>query len=159
MIGLDAQDHEILRLLRLNARMSNAALAAEAGLSASACLRRVRRLEEKGVIRGYAAILAPSAPEAVITVMVYITLERQTEDCLSRFEAAARRHPEIRECYLMTGAADYFLKVEVPDAAAFERVHTEILAAMPGVSRIQSSFAIRNALATRSRARSGGGRG
>ncbi|WP_018633966.1 Lrp/AsnC family transcriptional regulator [Neomegalonema perideroedes] len=153
MIALDARDREILRLLRLDARMSNADLAAQVGLSASACLRRVRRLEESGVIRGYAALVNLSGPEAPMTVMVEITLERQTEDHLSRFEAAARRHPEIRECYLMTGSADYFLKVEAPNAADFERIHTEILAAMPGVSRIHSSFAIRNALATRTRTR------
>ncbi len=153
MSTLDAQDREILRLLRLNARMSNADLAATVGLSASACLRRVRRLEQEGVIRGYAAIVSPVAPDCTMTVMVEITLERQTEDHLARFEAAVRRHPEIRECYLMTGEADYFLRIEVENPAAFERVHTEILAAMPGVSRIHSSFAIRNALASRGRVR------
>jgi DNA-binding Lrp family transcriptional regulator len=80
---------------------------------------------------------------------VQITLERQTEDYLNRFEAAVRKHPEIRECYLMTGGSDYFLRVGVETAADFERVHKEILSALPGVARIHSSFAIRNVLSAR----------
>lgn len=153
MTTLDAIDRNIIRLLRLNARMSNATLAAEVGLSPSACLRRIRNLEHSGVIRGYTALLDHSAQETAMTVIVNITLERQTEDFLTRFETAVRKHPEIRECYLMTGSADYLLRVEVENAAAFERVHTEVLSTLPGVSRIHSSFAIRNAMAARHRAR------
>ncbi len=147
MSALDATDRHIIRLLRLNARISNAKLAAEVGLSPSACLRRVDILEREGVIRGYTAITGSAAGGEVISVIVQITLDRQTEDFLNRFENAVRRYPEVRECYLMTGGSDYFLRVEVETAGDFERVHKDILSKLPGVSRIHSSFAIRNALA------------
>ena len=148
MSGLDAIDRNIIRLLRLNARISNAKLAEAVGLSPSACLRRVNILEQTGIIRGYTALVGTGAEEG-IAVIVQITLDRQTEEYLNRFEAAVRKHPEIRECYLMTGGSDYFLRVEVETAASFERVHKEILSALPGVARIHSSFAIRNVLSSR----------
>lgn len=149
MSGLDAIDRNIIRLLRLNARTSNAKLAEEVGLSPSACLRRLNILEQTGVIRGYTALVSSGVAGEGIAVIVQITLERQTEEYLNRFEAAVRKHPEIRECYLMTGGSDYFLRVEVETAASFERVHKEILSALPGVARIHSSFAIRNVLSSR----------
>lgn len=151
MSALDAADREILRLLRLNARMSTAKIAAEVGLSASSCLRRIKLMERSGVIRGYTTIVDHSARDAGMAVIVNITLERQTEDYLTRFESAVRRHPEIRECYLMTGGSDYLLRVEVDNAGEFERVHTEILSTLPGVLRIHSSFSIRNVMAPKRR--------
>ncbi|MGG7537807.1 Lrp/AsnC family transcriptional regulator [Rhizobium sp. 12,4] len=151
MPALDITDRNILRLLRLDARMSNAKLAVEVGLSPSACLRRIKIMEKTGVIRGYTALLDTSNADAMIAVIINITLERQTEDYLDRFEAAVRRHPEIRECFLMTGGSDYLLRVEVANAGEFERIHKEILSALPGVLRIHSSFSIRNVLATRGR--------
>lgn len=150
-VSLDSVDRNIVRLLRLNARMSNARLAAEVGLSPSACLRRIRALEQDGVIRGYTAIVGGTARETAMAVIINITLERQTEDVFNRFEAAIRNHPEIQECYLMTGDSDYLLRVEVDSSAEFERIHTEVLAMLPGVARIHSSFSIRNVLATRRR--------
>ena len=153
MAALDAIDRNIVRLLRLNARMSNASLAEAVGLSASACLRRIRLMEQSGVIRGYTALVEAGNTESTIAVIINITLERQTEDHLDRFEAAVRRHPEIQECFLMTGGSDYLLRVEVANAGEFERIHKEILSAMPGVARIHSSFAIRNVLATRQKGR------
>lgn len=153
MLGHDKTDREILRLLRLDGRMTNAQLAEEVGLSPSACLRRVRMMEQAGIIRGYTAIVDSSRAEAVIAVIINITLERQTEDYLDRFEAAVRKYPEIRECFLMTGGSDYLLRVEVANAGEFERIHKEILSALPGVLRIHSSFSIRNVLATRGRGR------
>ncbi len=149
MTSLDAIDRNILRLLRLDARMSNARLAVEVGLSPSACLRRIKLMEQSGVIRGYTALVDASNAETAIAVIINITLERQTEDRLDRFEAAVRKHPEIRECFLMTGGSDYLLRVEVANAAEFERIHKEILSTLPGVLRIHSSFSIRNVLATR----------
>ncbi|WP_113448163.1 Lrp/AsnC family transcriptional regulator [Rhizobium cremeum] len=151
MSALDAIDRNILRLLRLDARMRNAALATEVGLSPSACLRRIKLLEKSGVIRGYTAIVDSGHMENSIAVIVNITLERQTEDYLNRFEAAVRKHPEIQECFLMTGGSDYLLKVEVANAGEFERIHKEVLSTMPGVLRIHSSFSIRDVLATRAR--------
>lgn len=146
MAALDPIDRNILRLLRLNARMSNAKLAAEVGLSPSACLRRIKILEKSGVIRGYTALVDSSTGDASIAVIINITLDRQTEDYLDKFEAAVRKHPEIRECYLMTGGSDYMLRVDVENAGEFERIHKEILAKLPGVSRIHSSFSIRSVL-------------
>ncbi|MBA5800249.1 Lrp/AsnC family transcriptional regulator (plasmid) [Rhizobium leguminosarum bv. viciae 248] len=153
MPALDAIDRNILRLLRLDARMSNAKLAAEIGLSPSACLRRIKIMEKSGVIRGYTALVDTGNADEMIAVIINITLERQTEDYLDRLEAAVRRHPEIRECFLMTGGSDYLLRVEVANAGEFERIHKEILSTLPGVLRIHSSFSIRNVLATRTRGR------
>ncbi|MGV1837778.1 Lrp/AsnC family transcriptional regulator [Rhizobium rhizogenes] len=153
MSGIDAIDRNIIRLLRLNARMSNAKLAIEVGLSPSACLRRINLLEKAGVIRGYTALIDSVSGESAIAVIINITLERQTEDHLNRFEAAVRKHPEIQECFLMTGGSDYLLKVEVAGAGEFERIHKEILSTLPGVLRIHSSFSIRNVLATRAKGR------
>lgn len=148
MYEIDALDRKIIRQLRLNSRISNVDLGKEVGLSASACLRRVGLMEKAGIIRGYTAIVDVVGEEA-IAVIIQITLERQTEEYLNRFEAAVRKYPEIRECFLMTGGSDYMLRVDVESAGAFERIHKEILSALPGVLRINSSFSIRNVLSTR----------
>lgn len=151
MAALDSIDRNIVRMLRLNARISNAKLAIEVGLSPSACLRRLNLLEQQGVIAGYTAIVGKASDQTSIAVLVNITLERQTEEYLNRFEAAVRKHPEIQECYLMTGGADYFLRVEAENAPDFERIHKEILSVLPGVLRIHSSFSIRDVLSSRFR--------
>ncbi|NOG73291.1 Lrp/AsnC family transcriptional regulator [Roseicella sp. DB1501] len=144
MHALDDTDRAILRQLRADGRMSNAALAEAVGLSPSACLRRLRLLEHRGVIRGYTAIIEEAAPREGVVVIVQITLERQTDASMQGFETAVRRCPEVRECYLMTGMSDYLLRVEARDAADYERIHKEVLSRLPGVARIQSSFAIRS---------------
>ncbi|WP_201741969.1 Lrp/AsnC family transcriptional regulator [Mangrovicoccus ximenensis] len=146
---MDQIDRKILRLLRQNARISNVELAEAVGLSASACLRRVRLLEEQGIILGYTIVTGTVTGEPSIAVIINITLERQTEEVFDRFEAAVRRHPEIQECYLMTGGADYLLRVQAESAADFERIHKEVLSRLPGVLRIHSSFSIRNVMAPR----------
>lgn len=143
---LDAIDQKLIRLLRLNGRRPNSELALEVGLSASACLRRIRILEDRGVIRGYTAIVDSSGAQDSMIAIVRLTLEKQTEEYLRRFEAAVRDHPEIEECFLMTGDADYVLRVSAPNAAAYEAIHTDILSRLPGVARIHSSFAMRNVL-------------
>jgi DNA-binding Lrp family transcriptional regulator len=140
---MDDLDRAIIRHLRQDGRMPNAALAEAVGLSPSACLRRLRLLERNGTIRGYTVVVDDPAPRETVVVIVQITLERQTDDHLRRFEDAVRKCPEVRECYLMTGIADYLLRVEARDAADYERIHKEALSRMPGVARIQSSFAIR----------------
>lgn len=149
MADLDAIDRNIIRLLRLNARASNTKLASEVGLSPSACLRRIQHLEHKGVIRGYTALIGSQSEAAPISVIVNITLERQTGVYLERFEREVRKHPEVRECYLMTGGADYFIRVEVESHADFERIHRDVLSTLPGVLRINSSFSIRDVLPSR----------
>jgi DNA-binding Lrp family transcriptional regulator len=145
MPDLDQIDRNIVRQLRQDGRISNIRLAALVGLSPSACLRRVKLLEEAGVVRGYTAVISGSDDDGMVAI-VQITLERQTEEHLDRFEAAVLRHPEIRQCLLMTGEADYLLRVEAADAAAYERIHREVLARLPGVARIHSAFAIRTVL-------------
>ncbi|MGK7863408.1 Lrp/AsnC family transcriptional regulator [Falsiroseomonas sp. E2-1-a4] len=143
---MDEIDRAIIRTLRADGRMPNAALAAAVGLSPSACLRRLRLLETRGIIRGYTVLVDEPFSAGVVTVIVQITLERQTDDHLRRFEDAVRRCPEVRQCHLMTGIADYLLRVEARDAADYERIHKEALSRMPGVARIQSSFAIRTVI-------------
>ncbi|MCH8686665.1 Lrp/AsnC family transcriptional regulator [Pedomonas mirosovicensis] len=145
---LDAIDRKILGVLRGNGRIPNNELAAAVGLSASACLRRVRLLEQAGVILGYTAVVAEPEVAGALTAIVRITLEKQTEDYLNRFEAAVRRHPEIVECFLMTGDEDYILRTVADSPAAYEVIHKEILSRLPGVVRINSSLAIRSVLAT-----------
>lgn len=146
MPELDRFDRAIVKALRRNARVTNVALAAEVGLSPSACLRRVQILEESGTIRGYTALVAGPAGGGGHVVIVRIRVEQQTEDVLNRFEAEVVKHPEIRECYLMTGDEDYLLRLEAREAGDYERIHKEILSRLPAVSRINSSFAIRRVL-------------
>jgi len=146
---LDDADQRILKALRQDGRITNAALAQAVGLSPSACLRRLRLLETRGVIRGYTALIEEPQGRDTVTVIVQITLDRQTEEHLSRFETAVKRLPEVRDCFLMTGMSDYLLRVEVRDAADYERIHKEQLSRLPGVARIQSSFAIRRVIGSR----------
>jgi len=139
---LDPTDRRILRVLQDNARISNADLAREVGLSPSPCLRRVRELEEAGVVRGYVALLEPGAVGLPVSVFIQVTLERQVEQALELFEQTIAARPEVMECYLMTGDADYLLRVVVADVAAYERFLKEHLTRIPGVSSIKSSFAL-----------------
>lgn len=148
MPALDAIDRKIIGLLRVNGRMPNNELAQKVGLSPSACLRRVKLLESNGVIRGYCALVAEQPLDASVVAIVRITLDKQTEDYLNRFEEAVRRHPEIAECFLMTGDADYILRATAPSTAAYEQIHKEVLSRLPGVARIHSSFAIRSVLSS-----------
>jgi Lrp/AsnC family transcriptional regulator, leucine-responsive regulatory protein len=141
--SLDAIDRRILHELQENARISNADLARAVGLSPSPCLRRVRELEQGGVIRGHVALLSPSAIGLPVSVFVQVTLERQVEKALDAFEASALDRPEVMECYLMTGDADYLLRVVVADLAAYEAFLKSYLTRVPGVASIKSSFALK----------------
>ena len=142
MIDLDAIDRRILTELQADARISNAALAEAVGLSPSPCLRRVRALEAAGVIRRYAALLEPAEVGLPISVFVQVTLERQIDRALETFETAIQDRPEVMECYLMTGDADYLLRVVVSDLNAYERFLKEHLTRVSGVASIKSSFAL-----------------
>ena len=142
MIDLDAIDRRILTELQADARISNAALAEAVGLSASPCLRRVRALEAAGVIRRYAALLEAAEVGLPISVFVQVTLERQIDRALETFETAIQDRPEVMECYLMTGDADYLLRVVVSDLNAYERFLKEHLTRVSGVASIKSSFAL-----------------
>jgi len=118
-------------------------LAQQVNLSESACLRRVRTLEESGLIEGYVALINQNHAGCPVNVFVNITLERQDQTDLHAFEEAVRKTPEVMECYLMTGDYDYLLRVVAEDTADFERIHSKVLTRLPGVARVHSSFALR----------------
>jgi DNA-binding Lrp family transcriptional regulator len=143
---LDQRDRAILRVLQLDGRIANTDLAQRVNLSESACLRRLRLLEASGVVTGYAAVVDQRAVGLSLSVFLTITLTGQSETSLSAFEAAARRVPEIMECYLMTGEADYLMRVVTADVDAFEALHATTLTRLPGVARITSSIALRMAV-------------
>lgn len=143
MFDLDATDARILTVLQRQGRISNADLAEEVNLSASACHRRVNRLEEAGFIRGYVALLDPKKLKRATVVFVEITLSGQADEVLDAFEREVRRIPDVLECHLMAGKADYLLKVVAEDAEDFARIHRQKLARLPGIAQIHSSFALR----------------
>jgi DNA-binding Lrp family transcriptional regulator len=140
---LDEIDKKILTHLQEEARISNTDLADRVGLSPAPCLRRVRALERRNVIRKYVTLLDPSALNLGVTVFVQISLDLQVEDRLEIFEHAIMRRPEVLECYLMTGDADYLVRVVVPDVAAYERFLKDVLTRVDGVAGIKSSFALK----------------
>ena len=140
---LDRIDRTLLAELQRDGRVSNRDLSERVHLSESACLRRVRALDEAGVIERYAAIVSQAKAGLPGNVFVSITLNRQEQADLAAFEDAVRRVPEVMECYLMTGQQDYLLRVVVSDPSDFERVHSQHLTRLPGVARVQSSFALR----------------
>ena len=141
-IQLDIFDRRILEQLQKDGRISNVNLAREVGLSPSPCLRRVRDLEEAGVIDRYAAILNQGSAGFSLSVFVQVTLERQIESALEIFERIIAERPEVMEAYLMTGDADYLLRIVVPDVSDYEVFLKDHLTRIPGVASIKSSFAL-----------------
>ena len=123
-------------------RLSNADLAEQVGLSSSPCWRRVKALEEAGVIKGYAAQLDAKSVGLSVNVFMSVSLSTQVEKALQAFERAAAARPEVMECYLMTGDSDYLLRVVVPDLEAYERFVMDFTK-IPGIAQIRSSFALR----------------
>ena len=140
---LDNIDRRILNQLQHEGRQTNADLANAVGLSPSATLRRVRALEDSGVIEGYVTLISRKAVGRATTVFVEISLAGQSEQLLDTFEAAITQCPEVMSCHLMAGNADYLVQVACDDVEDFERVHRTYLSQLPGVSRIRSSFALR----------------
>jgi Lrp/AsnC family leucine-responsive transcriptional regulator len=140
---LDPVDRKLLTRLQRDGRASNVELAAFANLSESACLRRVRSLEQRGVISRYAAVVDERAVGLPLSVFVTVTLESQSEQALTAFETAIAGVREVAECYLMTGGSDYLLRLVVHDVDDLERVHSRELTRIAGVSRISSSIAMR----------------
>lgn len=142
-VTLDDIDRRMLRALQTDGRMTNADLARMVNLSESACLRRLRALEAEGVISRYAAVVNERAVGLPISVFVTVTLSSQAEGVLTAFEAAVAGVPEVVECYLMTGASDYLLRLVVRDVDDLERIHARELTRLPGVTRVSSSVAMR----------------
>lgn len=143
MLPLDRIDRAILHELQLDGRVSNVKLAERVNLSESACLRRVKRLEDAGVIEGYIMLINQMAVGLPSNVFVEITLNRQQREDLDAFEARVLQVPEVLECYLMSGDYDYLLRVAAADPGDYERIHHEQLTSLPGVARVRSSFALR----------------
>ena len=140
---LDRTDKAILEALQENARMPNIELAERVGLSPSACSRRLHQLEQSGVIEGYQAVISNKALGQGITALVHITLKAQSEEHLREFEEAVRICPHVVACFLMSGESDYLIRVNARDMEHYERIYKGWLSTLPGVSRIQSSFAMR----------------
>lgn len=147
-MALDDTDRRILRVLQRKGRIANAELAEAVHLSASACHRRVQRLESDGYIKDYVALLNARKLGFPSTVFVEIRLSAQADDVLDAFEKAVARVPAVLECHLMAGAADYILKVVAEDTDDFARIHRQYLSRLPGVAQMQSSFALRTVFKT-----------
>ena len=135
-VDYDPVSARILRTLAKNGRMPNQQLAAEVGLSPSACLRRVQDLERRGAIQGYRAVIAPAARAAGFTAYVTIGLSRHTNEAQRAFERACLAALQVRECHNITGSIEYLLRVEVRDLEAYRRFHTEVLGAFPQIATI-----------------------
>lgn len=140
--AIDQIDRAILGALQKNGRLSNVQLAEQVGLSESACLRRVRLLELSGIIDKYVMIVNQAAIGKPGNVFVRVTLDGQQKEKLQQFEESVAKVPEIMECYLMSGDFDYLLRVIIKDNADYMRLHDR-LTGLPGVLRVQSSFALR----------------
>ena len=141
--NLDKTDKIILAELQKNSQRPVAELAQKAGLSPSSCHRRVKLLEEAGVILGYAANVDRTSLGLANEFFVEVSLSAQTEEAFEKFEKAVQRVPEILECHLMSGQFDYLLRVAAADATDYERIHRSRISRLPGVQRIQSSLALR----------------
>lgn len=143
MKRLDHTDVAILEQLQQNARITNAELAKAVNLSPTPCFNRVKAMEALGLLKQQVTLLNASMLGLRINVFIQVSLEKQVGDALKQFEQAISERPEVMECYLMTGDADYLLRVVVPDIQALERFILERLTKIPGVSNIRSSFALK----------------
>ncbi len=145
---LDATDRRILGVLQKEGRITNADLSDRVNLSPSACHRRVQRLEDDGFIAAYVALLDTRKMGRPTTVYVEITLQGQADDLLDAFEREVAKVPDILECHLMAGTADYLIKIMAEDTEDFARIHRQFLSRLPGVRQMQTSFALRTVVKT-----------
>ena len=145
---IDDTDRRILTVLQKHGRITNAELSERVHLSPSACHRRVQRLEAAGIIRAWVALLDARAMGRPTTVYVEITLSGQSEEVLAAFERAVAAVPDVLECHLMAGTADYLLKILARDTEDFARIHRRYLSRLPGVVGMQTSFALRTVVST-----------
>ncbi|MGJ8584281.1 MAG: Lrp/AsnC family transcriptional regulator [Marinosulfonomonas sp.] len=145
---IDATDRRILKVLQKQGRISNSDLSERINLSPSACHRRVQHLEKSGYIRDYVALLNPHKVDRATTIFVEITLSGQADEVLDAFEKEVAKVPDVLECHLMAGSADYLLKVVAADTEHFAQIHRRYLARLPGVQTMQSSFALRTVFKT-----------
>ncbi len=141
--NLDAFDLAILRELRANARITNQQLSERVGLSPSPCLRRLRRLEDEGFIAGYTAIVDENRLGLPVAIFMSVKLERQVDSALTTFETEIARHPEVIDCWLMTGDNDYLLLIRAAGLAEYEQFLTGTFTKIPGIASIKSSVSLR----------------
>lgn len=139
---LDKTDYAIIAALQDNGRLTNIELAERINLSPSPCLRRVRKLEEAGIITGYHAEVDAKAYGLSLTLFVRVTLERHNKQLIARFEQAVQEMEEMMECHLLTGSADYLLKILVRDLADYERFMRDEMHEIPGIASIDTSFSL-----------------
>ena len=140
---MDYIEYKLLNSLQKNARLTNLELAKQVGLSASPCLRRVKSLEESGVITGYSAIINQNKVNLSVNVFVQVSLERQSEERLQIFEEKIMEYREVMEAYLMTGEADYLLRIVVKDLQAYEKFLKNNLTKIKGIASIRSYFSLK----------------
>ena len=140
---MDYIEYKLLNSLQKNARLTNLELAKQVGLSASPCLRRVKSLEESGVITGYSAIINQNKVHLSVNVFVQVSLERQSEERLQVFEEKIMEYREVMEAYLMTGEADYLLGIVVKDLQAYEKFLKDNLTKIKGIASIRSYFSLK----------------
>jgi DNA-binding Lrp family transcriptional regulator len=145
---LDRTDKAILRALQRDASVANVALAAKVNLSAPACLRRVERLKQMGLIRGIVALLDPRAVDAGTLVLIGVVLDRSTPDSFLAFEKAVQKVSGCLECHVVTGEFDYFMLVRTKDNDTYNRVHAEQLLYLPGVRQVRSFMVLKQVLST-----------
>jgi Lrp/AsnC family transcriptional regulator, leucine-responsive regulatory protein len=148
---MDDIDRSILRELQADGRLSLQDLSGRVGLSASPCARRLRMLEDQGIIRGYAAVLDEAKLGFAVSVFVSVKLDRQVDDALRTFETAIKSYPEVVDCWLMTGSRDYLIRVATADLVEFEEFLTSRLTRIKGVSSIESSIPLRRVKAASAR--------
>ena len=140
---MDYIEYKLLNSLQKNARLTNLELAKQVGLSASPCLRRVKSLEESGVITGYSAIINQNKVHLSVNVFVQVSLERQSEERLQIFEEKIMEYREVMEAYLMTGEADYLLRIVVKDLQAYEKFLKNNLTKIKGIASIRYYFSLK----------------
>lgn len=148
MSALDDTDRRLLRVLQADGRMTNAELAKRCNLSPAATFERVRRLRERGVITGYAALLDPAQVDLSLMIFVEVLLDRTTGDVFDTFSAAIRRAPEVLECHMVAGGFDYLIKARVKDMAAYRAFLGDVLIAMPGVRETRTYAVLEEVKAT-----------
>lgn len=147
IIQLDRTDYRILHHLQNDGRLTNLELAERVGLSPSPCLRRVRALEDAGILKRYVGIVDAKAVGLPISAFINVSLRSQEVGALDAFQNAVKSFPEVMECYLMTGNSDYLLRVVMPDLESYERFLGEKLTRIPGIGSIQTSFALKPVVA------------
>lgn len=141
--SLDRYDRHILRILQADGRISNQQLADEVGLSTAACWRRVKALDERGILKRYTTLVDPEALGYNLCVFMMVTLLRHSKDSAAEFEDAVKSCPEVLQCYAVTGNADFVLRVVIPSMSAYDRFLNDKIFTLPGVSQVKSNFALR----------------